>query len=342
MIVKNKLILLLITMSFCTVSLAENIISHEIQSSPVTTTYAIQYPNQVNKLLGEINPLEMWANLTLLTNFPDRGADHISGEHAATWIKDQIEYMTKKYGRNDVSVYFIETGKFPGDPYINQPSVVVKIGTSSKPGIVVGAHIDTIECDNEGCKDEWRIAGADDDGSGAVTILETARTLIASNLQFQNPIYLIWYAGEEWGCIGSIRVVEEFKKQNIPVKAVMQLDQIGYAYNNDPTMWIFNDENLDPGLSNYLVTLINTYIKKPVKFTQDGSSDEESWLDAGYAVVRPAEADYSHHQMNPYTHSHTDTIDKLSLNHMTDYLKLAIAFCVELADPVSGESVNER
>lgn len=322
-------------MLFCSALFAaENVTQPEAKRNILTPTYTIQYPDQVNRLLNEINPQEMWGWLTFLTTFPDRGADHDSGVQAANWIKTQVEDIAKKYGRNDVSVYLIETGDVPGIGYIKQSSVVAKIGTSSEPAIVIGAHIDTVECEKEGCEGETPAPGADDDGSGAVTVLETARTLIASHLYFQKPIYLIWYAAEEWGDVGSRRVVGEFKKQNIPVKAVMQLDQTGYAYKNDSTMWLFNDKNLDQGLTTYLGTLIKTYVKQPVKFTQGGSSDEESWLDAGYTVVRPAEADYHNGQMNPYTHDSTDTMDKLSLNHMTDYLKLAIAFTVELAGPV--------
>lgn len=330
----SKLILFIILLFIATLS--ANAAHHLVQPKPVSTVYTIQYPNQVNKLLNEINPQKMWADFTILTSFPDRGADHDSGVAAANWIKTEVETIAKNYSRNDVSVYFIETGNVPGYPYIKQPSVVAKIGTSTEPGIVLGAHLDTVECENEGCEGGKYLQGADDDGSGAVTILETARVLIASNLYFQKPIYLIWYAAEEWGDVGSQLVVEEFQKQNIPVKAVIQFDQTGYAYHNDPTMWLFNDENLDPKLTYYLKTLIKTYIKQPVKFTQGGSSDEESWLAAGYTVVRPAEADYTHDKMNPYTHSSTDTMDKLSLSHMTDYLKLAIAFSVELAEPAGN------
>ncbi len=32
-------------------------------------------------------------------------------------------------------------------------------------------------------------------------------------------------------------------------------------------------------------------------------------------------------------HTNQDTLDKVSLAHMTDYLKLATAFIVELAEP---------
>ncbi len=46
----------------------------------------------------------------------------------------------------------------------------------------------------------------------------------------------------------------------------------------------------------------------------------------------PAEAKFEN--SNPYIHSSQDTMEKLSLEHMTDYAKLGVAFVTELAEPV--------
>lgn len=43
------------------------------------------------------------------------------------------------------------------------------------------------------------------------------------------------------------------------------------------------------------------------------------------------EMTFGHYNYN--LHSKNDTVDKLSLTHMTSYEKLAIAFAVELAEP---------
>lgn len=317
-----------------TTSLATNTIHRHTHHKIFSKTYTIQYPDHVNNLLNQINPQNMWENLMFLTMFPDRGADHDTGKQAAIWIKNQIEVTARKYGRNDVSVFFINT-RHEGR-ILKQPSVIAKIGTSEEPGIVIGAHLDTVYCEGYGCPEKNISPGADDDGSGTVTVLETARTLIASNLHFQKPIYLIWYAAEESGSLGSEAVVNYFQKNRIPIYAVTQFDQTGYSFKNDPTIWLFNSHTLDydSALTKYMETLINTYIKQPVKYTHGGCSDELIWINKGYAVARAAEADYANNQSNPDTHGSTDTIDKLSLSHMADYLKLAIAFAVELAEPL--------
>jgi len=174
----------------------------------------------------------------------------------------------------------------------------------------------------------------DDDGSGSVTVLEVARTLLQSGMHFKKPIYFIWYAAEEQGEVGSQIVVEEFKNKNIPVSAVLQLDMTGYAYENDPTLWLMTDY-VDDDLTNYLKQLISTYVKKPVGESSCGyaCSDHASWNQEGIPAVMPFESTFEH--MNPAYHSSEDTIDKLTLSHMHDFAKLGVAFAVELAEPVT-------
>src|SRR5262249_37754543 len=97
-----------------------------------------------------------------------------------------------------------------------QPSVVAKLGNSDEPGIVVGGHMDTLSSTFE------LKPGADDDGSGTTTVMGVARTILNSGMKFNKPIYFIWYAAEEAGLVGSGYVVKYFKKNNIPVDAVIQ------------------------------------------------------------------------------------------------------------------------
>ncbi|RDI39211.1 M20/M25/M40 family metallo-hydrolase [Aquicella lusitana] len=284
--------------------------------------YSIQYSQQVNQLLTQINPQNMWNNLTQLTNtFQNRNANTDYGLQAANWIKAQVETMASETGHDDVTIYTVATGKY------KQPSVVAKVGNGTGPGIVIGGHMDTIVFGSN------TQPGADDDGSGTVTVLETARTVLFSGLHFKKPIYFIWYAAEEQGMIGSYNVVADFKSKNIPVEAVIQFDLTGFAYQNEPTMWLM-DDYVNANLTSFLEQLITTYVKQPVKHSRCGyaCSDHARWYNKGYATALPAEAAYEN--SNPSIHSTSDTMEKLSLNHMTDYAKLAVAFAVEMAEPV--------
>ena len=282
-------------------------------------TYRIQYPEQVAEVIQKLNPQEMWNNLTALTNFEDRYANSNHGVLAAEWIKNKVLSFARDYHRDDVTVYTVSNSYM-------QPSVVAKFGNSTEAGVVIGAHMDTLSS-------FWgRKPGADDDGSGTVTILETARAILSSGIQFKKPLYFIWYAAEEEGLVGSGYVVSDFKNKHIPVHAVIQMDMTGYTYKNKPDLWLIKDY-VNNDLTKYLEQLIKTYVKQPVQYTQCGyaCSDHASWTQEGFVAAMPSESAYE--EMNQSIHTSQDTMEKLSLNHMTDFAKLATSFAVELGEP---------
>ncbi|HTM64348.1 MAG TPA: M20/M25/M40 family metallo-hydrolase [Gammaproteobacteria bacterium] len=287
-----------------------------------TNSYRIRFENEANQLISQIQPQQMWDRLKSFSSAKDRYANSDLGVAAANWIKSEIETMAKSAGRNDVTVYTVATSGY------RQPSVIAKIGTGNNAGVVIGAHMDTTSSRFE------RKPGADDDGSGSMTAMESARTLISSGAKFNKPIYFIWYSAEEEGLVGSQDVVADFQKKNIPVDGVMHFDMTGYAHKGDPTIWLMED-NVDAGLTAFLEKIVTTYTHQPVDYTRCGygCSDHASWNDAGYKAVLPAEARFEN--TNPVMHTSRDTIDKLDIKHMTDYAKIAVAFAVEMAEPAA-------
>lgn len=287
----------------------------------VAAEYTARYPDEVHRLISLANPQNMWNDLGQLTAFKDRYASSPSGVQAAEWLQSRLNAMG--LGHENVSVYTVPTRGYA------QPSVIMKVGQSVEPGIVISGHMDTVS--------GWGIyhmPGADDDGSGSVTVLEAARTLLAARMPLKRPVYFVWYAAEEEGLVGSGSVVAAFKEKNIPVKSVLHFDMTGYEYRNDPTMWLLQDYT-NPALTAWLVTLIDTYVGQKVNYTRCGydCSDHASWTGAGVAAGAATETQFEH--MNSSLHTAGDTMDKLSLQHMTDYLKLALAFIVEEAEPIS-------
>jgi leucyl aminopeptidase len=81
--------------------------------------------------------------------------------------------------------------------------------------------------------------------------------------------------------------------------------------------------------------LIKTYVKQAVKRSACGyaCSDHASWTQGGFKAAMPAEAAFEH--TNPAIHKASDTMEKLSLPHMSDYAKLGLAFAGELANPLN-------
>lgn len=300
-------------------TLLSDALSAPSQKQRTALAYEIHHPAEVNALLNNINSSNIWNNLTTFSGFHDRYANNKNGSDAVQYIQDQIMSYAKLANRNDITVRLVPTQGY------KQSSLVIQIGEGRTGGIVLGAHADTVAANGRAKP------GADDDGSGSMSLLEAARVLIESPLRFNKPIYLIWYAAEEEGLLGSQAVVTNFKQMHIPVDAVMHFDLTGYAYRNDTAMWVMDDYT-NPALTSFTEALINTYIKVPVHHSECGyaCSDHASWYNAGIPATLPAETAYEH--TNPDIHSSQDTMDKLSLEHMTNYTKVAVAFAVELGD----------
>lgn len=279
--------------------------------------YEIKHEEAVNAALGNITADNIWQTLSHLTSYQNRSSTKDTGVEAANWLKAKFEAMAVEYGRTDTATYFVKTG------WYKQPSLVTVIGKDIQaPAVVIGAHMDTLD---------GRMPGAGDDGSGSSSIMETARVLLATKTDFKRPVYIIWYAAEERGLVGSQYVVEHFQKHAIPVKAVAQFDMTGYRVDReDPTMWVFTDYT-DKALSNFTAKLIDTYVHVPVDYSRCGygCSDHASWTDIGVPSAFPCESNFDDH--NPYIHTSSDTMALMSLEHMTNFSKLALAFVMELA-----------
>ncbi|MFV0820528.1 aminopeptidase LapA [Legionella micdadei] len=281
--------------------------------------YEIKHKAAVKSVFSKISEENIWQTLTHLTSYYNRSATQPTGVETAEWLKAQFESLAMEYGRQDTEAYFVATGS-----NYRQPSLVTVIGKEShEPAIVIGAHMDTLD---------GRMPGAGDDASGSAVVLETARILLASQIEFKRPVYLIWYAAEERGLVGSQFVVQELvTKKKIPVKAAIQFDMTGYRSDeNNPTMWIFRDYT-DPQLSDFVAELIKIYVNAPVAYSKCGygCSDHASWMAAGIPAAFPCETSFAEH--NPHIHTSADTLSLLNTEHMTNFTKLALAFAIELA-----------
>jgi leucyl aminopeptidase len=285
-------------------------------------TYNIQYEKQVHTLIAQVNPQNILDTLTEFSGFEDRYANDQHGINASEWIKNKLLTMANQYNRSDITITVI-----PTDDY-KQPSIMIKVGDSNESGIVLGAHMDTLKSNWFGNK-----PGADDDGSGSMSLLETYRTIMSSGMHFKHPLYFIWYAAEEEGTIGSQFVVDYVVQHNIPVSTVMQMDMTGYTYQNDPSIYFMTDY-VSRDLTIYFEKLVSTYVQVPFQESECGyaCSDHASWDAKGYPAVMPFES--AMENMNPDIHKSSDTIDKLSLKHMSDFSKLGVAYAVEMAEPV--------
>ena len=284
--------------------------------------YELTEAEAVKAAFAEIQPDNVSATVSAMTAFTNRAAMYDSGRDAAAWLQYQLQQLAAMSFEQELQVFSVETGG-----RYRQPSIVAVLGQAmTAPAIVLGAHMDTL-----GDTPQRRMPGAGDDASGSATLLETLRVFLASKPALQRPVYFVWYAAEEQGLVGSQQVVAYLQKQAVPVAAALQLDMTGFRQDErDKTMWVFQDYT-DSQLSQFVAKLIQVYLKVPVGYSHCGygCSDHVSWYEAGVPVAFPCETSFEQH--NPYIHTEFDTPDLLSLEHMTNFTKLSLAFVLELA-----------
>lgn len=288
--------------------------------SDFTHTYKVQYQSQVQALIEKINIAMLTDTIKTLTKFPDRYVDSDNGVQAADWIRGQLDALIKTSGRNDVQITV-----FPTINKGKQPSIMMKIGKNLKtPAVILGTHMDTLER-----LYEYR-PGADDNASGVATLLQTAEILLNSQYKFKKPIYLIWYAGSEKGKLGAQSVVANFKRNNIAIDSVLQLDMTGYVSGNGPSIGLMDDFT-DTELTAFIADLTSAYVQLPAGSVRCGfaCSDHIAWYENGNRVAYPFET--MEDESNPYIHTRDDKQSKISVDHVADFVKLSLGFAVELA-----------
>jgi leucyl aminopeptidase len=162
-----------------------------------------------------------------------------------------------------------------------------------------------------------------------MVVVEAARVMLESGYSLNRPVYFIWYAAEEVGLVGSREVVKFAKANNWSVDSVLHFDTVGRrAKADDATLWFLRD-NVDNDFTDYVAKLVEQYVKLPVDYTTCGyaCSDHASWTDGGFVSAAAVESSFA--DLNPYLHTTEDTMEKVSIDNLVNYTKLALAYVVD-------------
>ncbi|KAF8438929.1 hypothetical protein L210DRAFT_2235280 [Boletus edulis BED1] len=147
--------------------------------------------------------------------------------------------------------------------------------------------------------------GADDGGSGTVTILEAFRALVQAGFWPEFPVGFHWYAAEEGGLLD---IVSEYVYQRRDIGAMIQFDMTAYVHKDTTPTMTFITNNVDTPLTNWTMKLATEYSSFPVTGAElfpGGVSDHLSWHRAGVPVVYATESDPVR-TPNPYIHTVDD------------------------------------
>lgn len=284
------------------------------------------FQDEVRPLLTNLSKTNMHDNLEKFSSFHTRYYKSDYGKQSSEWLLSQIQSIIEESGAKDV---YAE----PFPHTWQQSSIIAHIPGKTNSTVVIGAHQDSI---NLWLPSILAAPGADDDGSGTVTILEAFRTLLLSDAvkdgKLQNTIEFHWYSAEEGGLLGSQAIFSHYGKQDRDVKAMLQQDMTGYVQRTldagKPESVGVIVDYVDPKLTDFIKKIIVEYCEIPYVETKCGyaCSDHASASKAGYPsafVIESAFEDSDNH-----IHSTDDTIKYLSFDHMLQHARMTLAFAV--------------
>lgn len=104
--------------------------------------------------------------------------------------------------------------------------------------------------------------GADDNGSGTVTVLEAFRVFAKHGFKPKNTLEFHFYSAGKGGLLGSQAIFNYYKESGKVVLAMLNLDQVGYSsplkVGVSPAPVIYTDFT-DPALNIFLRQIILAY-----------------------------------------------------------------------------------
>ncbi|KAJ2161436.1 hypothetical protein GGF46_001456 [Coemansia sp. RSA 552] len=275
----------------------------------------LRQEKRVEGAIGRLTTSLYGRVLEPFTAFHNRYYDSENGLKSSEFLKGQVEELVR--GHNVTVESF-------GHKF-RQPSVVARIPGASEETVVVSAHQDSVNM--------WlpwfgRASGADDDGSGTVTILEALRVLLAEGFEPRRTVEFHWYAGEEGGLLGSQDIAQAYLREGRKVAANMHFDMTGF-WKGSEVLGLVADRT-DPETRALVKKLTSKYTRLEAREFECGygCSDHASWNTAGYRSAMAFESDDL--EANTNIHSPKDTVDTLDFNHMLEFSKLAVAFAYEV------------
>lgn len=184
------------------------------------------YVADVQPLAQKLSKSNMKSDLQQFTSFHTRYYKSQTGVESATWLFEQVSEVVKQSGASQLGSATVEQFANPWGQF----SIIARIPGQSNNTVVLGAHQDSI---NLFLPSILAAPGADDDGSGTVTILETLRALLQSEEVVHgnatNTVEFHWYSAEEGGLLGSQRIFAQYQAEQRPVVAMLQQDMTGYV-----------------------------------------------------------------------------------------------------------------
>ncbi|MEO0230938.1 MAG: M20/M25/M40 family metallo-hydrolase [candidate division WOR-3 bacterium] len=296
----------------------------------------LRYNPIIDSFVQRVNVDSIYNFLYRMQNFRTRFSYADSCRKAEEWAYNKFSswgYDTKFFPYS-----------FQGNVWRNV--VATKWGIDSNDIFCVIAHLD---CTSE---NPYLLApGADDNGSGSAVVLECARVL--KDLNTHHTFRFILFTGEEQGLIGSSYYAEYADTIDMPLRAVLNYDMVGYTDDSNLDVSIMTNQYF-PWLVDYQKAMADTYTNLIVypSYSTSPGSDHWPFLARGFPTSWTIEYAGSH--WYPYYHTTNDTVGNLNPDLMREVTKMTVASMagfgiypvsprgIEVLDPGTGDSLVIR
>jgi len=300
--------------------------SFSINKKKVSFPDSPGFSDTVKPLLAGLEKENMKTNLEKFTSFHTRYYKSDYGRQSSEWLLKRI---------NETA------GDFPGieiKPFPHtwqQSSIIARIPGKSERTVVIGAHQDSI---NLFLPSFLAAPGADDDGSGTVTILEAFRVFVRylreSGKELEQTVEFMWFSAEEGGLLGSQAIFRSYEQEGRDVRAMLQQDMTGFVQKTldagQPEAVGVITDYVDEGLTEFIKKVITEYCDIGYVLTECGyaCSDHASASKAGYPSAFVIESSFKN--SDDHIHTTEDKIQYLSFDHMLQHAKMTLALALEL------------
>ncbi len=181
--------------------------------------------------------------------------------------------------------------------------------------------------------------GADDNATGCAAVLHIAELL--SQYDFERTIRFCFFDAEEEGFIGSTAYVESLGDAANNIKAVINLDMLGWDSDGEPNFSIVTQfdqaetyevqqeirQVFEKAIQNY--GLNEDVAMKNVTATIELLSDQASFWNVGIPAVLIIE---NTEDLNPNANMKEDVFKNLNLEYYTDVVKVVTGAVADLAE----------
>ncbi|KAF8316823.1 Zn-dependent exopeptidase [Clavulina sp. PMI_390] len=239
----------------------------------------LRFNPDIASVLSTLSVDSMRSNIRRLTGeSPDPYGDYILSRHsfskgardAANWIQEQIEYSGATCRQ---------------EPFLEgyAPNVICRypgpLGTANESMVLFSGHYDS-----RGSFGSTRAPGANDDGSGTVSVLAIARAIRENRIRFTKyAVELATFAGEEQGLRGSNSYARKLREQGRDVVVMVQADMLAYHSPGEPAQLGLPDLIGLPEVAQLIANVSKIYSPElTLGITPACCSDHQSFHYQGY------------------------------------------------------------